>query len=448
MNYPNINTILSELEEKYPFINLAQPFAGLTGVPNYSSSGEINMPSLKVSSSVVADISSIIPELKSWNGDKYGTNNLSGGCADESVYTAVMKSIAEAIERYSITVIKKDEYIIASANELGDEAVDWRLFPKCTKQEYQNTNEILPFNPKKKIRWIKGFSLMSGKELYIPLSFTHITITTRQAEKFTLPISTGAAVHTDVYEALCRGLLEVVERDSIALTWLLKVAHPKIIFDKTLPKKFRARYASFNNSYIKQDLFDATTDLGIPVVYGIMSNMGHDSVQQVVTAASDLDPYGACAKAMREAVSTRMAVLAMDEVPNSPEECFKLEHGAVYMGHPNQRHEFDFLLKSPQEKSIASMVNPQITDSQKKLQWLVKQLRSKNIEAYAVELSTDEFKTHGLRSIKVFIPQLMPMSYMTFSKFLAHPRLYDYARYLGKKDFTADQANPLPQPFA
>ena len=92
-NNININVLLSELENKYPFLNLAQPFAGLTGTPSYSSSSEINMPSLMVSSSLVADISSIIPELKSWNGDNYGTNNMAGGCADESISTAIMKSV-------------------------------------------------------------------------------------------------------------------------------------------------------------------------------------------------------------------------------------------------------------------------------------------------------------------------------------------------------------------
>jgi ribosomal protein S12 methylthiotransferase accessory factor len=151
---------------------------------------------------------------------------------------------------------------------------------------------------------------------------------------------------------------------------------------------------------------------------------------------------------MREAVSTRMAVLSMEESPETAEECFKLEHGAVFMGHPERRSAFDFILKSNNTRSITSMVNPKITDSKQKLSWLVKQLRNQKIEAFAVELSTDEFIPHGLRAIKVFIPELMPMSYSFTNKFLAHPRLYKYAEYLGIKDFSPEHVNPFPQPFA
>ena len=43
------------------------------------------------------------------------------------------------------------------------------------------------------------------------------------AERFINMVSTGTAAHSDLREAVLGGLLEVVERDAIALTWLQRL---------------------------------------------------------------------------------------------------------------------------------------------------------------------------------------------------------------------------------
>jgi ribosomal protein S12 methylthiotransferase accessory factor len=445
---PNIQSMLVDLEEDYPFVKLAQPFAGVTGMPRISPSPEINQPQLDVSTSLVSDISALVPELRSWDGRAYGESGMMGACADEEASVAAMKSIAEAAERYAMTLIRNDEYRVASADELGDEALDWRLFPRCTDEEYRTFTGLVPFDPKRKIRWVKGVSLIDGRVLYVPVSLSHIATATRRAESFTLPISTGVAVHSDIHEATARGLLEVVERDSIALTWYLRRPLPRIEVDPEKTGSFANRFRSFEASHVEQHLFDATTDLGIPVVYALMLAPGHPTAATVVTAASDLNPLGACAKAMREAVSTRLAVIAATECPDTPEECFKLEHGAAFMGRHDRQSEFDFLLNSGASVSLSDLPNWDTGDSRKNLQWLVGQLRAKKTEAVAVDLTTNELSSHGLRAVRVVIPQLMPMSYTTTARFLDHPRLHEYAKIIGKEGFTSDMVNSFPQPFA
>ena len=55
-----------------------------------------------------------------------------------------------------------------------------------------------------------------------------------RAELFTHSVSTGTAAHSDMREALLGGLLEVVERDSISLTWLQRLRLPSIEVDEVL----------------------------------------------------------------------------------------------------------------------------------------------------------------------------------------------------------------------
>lgn len=445
---PNIHRTLLDLEEDFPFVRLAQPFAGVAGIPRVTPSPEINQPQLDVATSQVGDISALVPELRSWDGKAYSESGMLGACADEDSNVAAMKSIAEAAERYAMTMIRNDEYRLATANELGEEALDWRLFPRCTEAEYANYTGLVPFDPNRKIRWIRGISLIDGRPLWVPVSLTHIAAAARRAEAFSLPISTGVAVHTSVHEAALRGILEVVERDSISLTWYLKRRLRRIEVRPEQAGAFRNRFETFERSHVRQFLFDATTDLGIPVVYGLMLAPGHPTAAIVVTAASDLNPLSACAKAMREAVSTRLAVIAQSECPEQAEDCFKLEHGAAFMGRQERQKDFDFLLDSPETVALEDLPNLDSGDSRRNLDRVVGKLRARNIEAVAVDLTTDELDRNGLRAVRVVIPQLMPLSYATRARFLAHPRLFDYAEAIGMKGFSADMVNPLPQPFA
>jgi len=441
--------ILNQLDEEYCFTKLAQPFAGLVGLPAATRPNDISQPSLVVASSSVADISTLLPELRTGNGGRFVESNLAGGCADEDYSTAMMKAVAEAAERYAMVVIRPDEYITSTANDLGKDAIDWTLFPQCTKEEYTHAQcPVVPFNPDSKIRWIKGLSMITGKSKYVPLSLTHISSSVRRAESFSLPISTGVAVHTDIYEAISRAILEVVERDSISLTWLLSLQLPHIKFDSAIPEQYSARFASFDKSNVKQYLFDATTDLGIPVVYGVMNCKGHPRVVNVVTAASDLEPYSACAKAMREAVSTRLAIDAYPYTPDSIQECFKLEHGAKFMGTPEHSGKFDFLINNSNSRNISQMSVGKFPSTKSKVEWLVSKLKAKKIEVIVSELTPDEFKDSGLRAVRVVIPQLMPLSYHCRARFLQHPRLNDYAQFIGINNFNAEDINPFPQPFA
>jgi ribosomal protein S12 methylthiotransferase accessory factor len=445
---PDISRVLMEQEPQYPFVRLAQLFAGLASLPEFSQSVEINQPQLEVAVARVGDVSILFPSLRASDGSSFGSSGISGACADERIPVAAVKAVAEAAERYAMTVLDNAETVVATANELGDSALDWRLFPRCLEREYAAFNGIVPFDPAKRMRWITGISLIDGRKLFIPVTLTHICAASRRAESFALPISTGVAVHTDVFEATSRAILEAVERDSIALTWYLRRALPRIRIPRGYDGPHAERFESFGRSQIRQYLFDATTDLGIPVVYGVMLAPNHPTVATVVTAAADLDPRVACGKAMREAVSTRLAVISSPEHPADPDACMKLEHGAAYMGHRDRLDAFDFLLGSPLRVSIDALANHDSGDSQRNLQWLIARLRNQGMEAVVVELTTDELRAAGMRAVRVVIPQLMPMSYVSAVRFLAHPRLYQYAEKVTGKPFSADMVNPFPQPFA
>jgi ribosomal protein S12 methylthiotransferase accessory factor len=135
-------------------------------------------------------------------------------------------------------------------------------------------------------------------------------------------------------------------------------------------------------------------------------------------------------------------------VPGHVEQFESLYDGATYMGRPEQRPEFDFLLQSPSRRSLSAMSIQAPEAEAARLRFLVARLRDLDMEAVAVDLTSDELREAGLWVVRVVIPKLMPMSTIYRARFLGHPRLYAYPEKAGFGRRTEADVNPAPQPFA
>ena len=91
------------------------------------------------------------------------------------------------------------------------------------------------------------------------------------------------------------------------MTWLHRLRLPRLSPTGDLTEAQRKRSGLGTVAHIRTELFDATTDLGIPVIYGV-ALADHDPVlAQLVTATCDPDPAVALVKLYREAASVRIA---------------------------------------------------------------------------------------------------------------------------------------------
>src|SRR5699024_6187160 len=135
---------------------------------------------------------------------------------DES---AELKSMAETLERYCSCTYKDNQFIYATANELGEDALDLDSIPMVSEKELQHPHCLIKRPDKsKRIRWVKGMSLTRKRPVYIPAVMVYLYIPfVTEVEQFWLPISTGCAIHTTYEKAIINGIKEVVERDAISL---------------------------------------------------------------------------------------------------------------------------------------------------------------------------------------------------------------------------------------
>jgi ribosomal protein S12 methylthiotransferase accessory factor len=272
-----------------------------------------------------------------------------------------------------------------------------------------------------------------------------------RSELFTHPVSTGTAAHHDLRSAVLGGLLEVIERDSISLTWLQRLRLPRVRVDEATLDEVAAEYYRVGNScHLHTALFDATTDYGVPVLYAVQTSDHDPTLSQLVAATCDLDPQAALSKLYRELASLRIALRAHGGTAGAGHGVptySSVVGGAVLNAARERRHVFDFLLESASSEHALADVgeSPRSTDP---LIWTVDRLASRGAEVVVVDLTTDEARQVDMRVVKVMVPEAMPLSFAHHARYLATPRLYSAPAAMGHPVHQEPDINPIPQPFA
>lgn len=421
---------------------LVQPLSGLisTVVPIPTPMGE---PKFPIRTGSLGDVSKVFGYANNMMMDG------SGGDIQEEI--ATIKAIAETTERYSsIVYSEQKQFIWASANELGKEAINLDNIPKCSQDELSHPNCMIQL-PKKDepIRWVRGVNLKDKSLVWIPAVMVYLQIPFKSnSEKFWMPISTGCAAHTSMEQALINGICEVVERDAISLTWLQKLELPKLNLDIAPDWVIPFINQMEKEPNVKHHVFNATTDLGIPTLYSVQVTEHNPNLAALVMCSTELNPYDAYVKLMRESASSRIAMQMGYVPPQDIDKFISVYDGAAYMGQHSRLHAFDFLLNSEKEQNISNIENIDTGNVHENLKKLIKKLSDKGHEVYAVDLTTDEAKRAGLYVVRIVIPTLMPLSFSYRSRYLGTPRLFKAPHLMGYPVLEEENLNSWPQPFA
>jgi ribosomal protein S12 methylthiotransferase accessory factor len=222
------------------------------------------------------------------------------------------------------------------------------------------------------------------------------------------------------------------------------------VAEADLSEQQRAAVRLGTVEHIRTLLFDATTDLGIPVIYGLQLGEHDPVLAQLVTAVCTADPADAVVKVYREATSVRIALREMARGSRAyADESISVVAGALDSGRPDRRHRFDFLLQGDRPvHALDSLPRPPDTDPRVVLAWMLDRLRAAECEVLVVDITTDEARQAGAVVVRVIVPELMPVSFDRHARFLAHPRLYTAPARMGHPIAAEADLNLAPQPFA
>jgi ribosomal protein S12 methylthiotransferase accessory factor len=372
---------------------------------------------------------------------------LGAGLSLDGADHARLVAIAEAVERYAGQELFGEEMISASANELGESAIDVNRIPRCSERERQNWARFRNFDPGSKIRWVRGIDWLTGREVWVPAVMAcYMVKEIYQSERFWNPISTGYAAHSDPAEALLRALCEVIERDAIEIVWRQMLSLPWVT-PKHYSDSVRWLCAASSRQFIDTFLFDATTDMGVPTAYCVHVAPYDGSARQLVGCATRRTFDEAAEHAILETFQVRDAVRSEEEDPEDSCSSGSIIDGARYMAKQERSPAFDFLLKDAEGRA-AEPANGIPQETAAALAWIKSRLSSKGMQAVVVDRTPDELADLGLTALCVIIPELQPMSVTGRGQYHAHPRLYEAPHLMGYRSLSEEELNPWPQPLA
>ena len=425
-------------------------------------------PVFAIWTGLLGDPSEALRSQRTWNHRaEAGNFDGAGGAIDADRARHI--AIVETMERYSSCSWTEEELVWDTPAGLGEAAIGPERWPACSATELADPDcGLIASDPRVPLRWVRGWSLTRGREVFVPAVLTYLNFPVRTpSEQFVNPISTGTAAHSDLREAVLGGLLEVIERDSIALTWLQRLRLPAVAVDpSTLGEEVAEYHRVGTSTELETHLFDATTDYGVPTLYAVQTSQVDPELAQVVAATCDIDPQRALAKIYRELASLRIALRSHARGPRAQEikgQDLTVVGGALADAELSMRHVFDFLLEGERpvhaldeigtltaSRPAAGSDSPDGASGSAgpdPLEQVVANLERAGAEAIVVDITTDEARQVGMHVIKALIPEAMPLSFSHHARYLATPRLYQAPRAMGLTVHDEAGINPVRQPF-
>jgi ribosomal protein S12 methylthiotransferase accessory factor len=245
--------------------------------------------------------------------------------------------IAEAVERYSLFWRSDVEVRCARYGELGGEALHPRELlafsdaQHAGREQWNRAGRFPPIPPRfdegVAIDWLAGTSLVTGKRKWMPAGYCLAGYRHDGMQDFWQGAGNGCAAGISVAAAASSALLELAERDAVAIWWYNRLRRPAVDLRAFHDTGMRAVEEQLRAHGRTLHLLDLTTDLPLPVFAAISTTTAGREI--VLGFASDLDAKAAARKAVAELVQLLDAPQVLPEMAHAPDLGFRswlLEH--------------------------------------------------------------------------------------------------------------------------
>lgn len=373
-----------------------------------------------------------------------------GGASGSSLFDekmALIKCIAESIERASCQTYKKSECIWSSFSKLGCNAVDPALFTYFSSSQKRNLSQEYIPDKDSEMSWTECKNLEDNKSVLLPTQLIYYSYRFQKNEqKILLPISTGAAGGTSLDSAVYKGICEIIERDSFMIFYLNKL-HGKKIDVYTIDHRVIQKMISICKRYLVEwHLINISTDLQVPVYMSIL--IDRTGIGQAVSIGlkCGLDHIEAIIGSFEEAIQTRSYTRHLYEDTQDklilPERITSIKERAIYWHEIKMIKHLEFWLTQEAKPFDEELSRINGADD---LPYLKTVLKRHKFDCFIKDITRKEVKRLPYYIVKVVIPQLQPLYLDERHPYYGNRRLYEVPKRLGYK--SNQSLNHLPHPF-
>jgi oxazoline/thiazoline synthase len=228
------------------------------------------------------------------------------GSAD-TLESARAAAYGEAVERYSLVFQGHESRVWASQSQLSVPHIPLESCLQFSREQYldrENWNHgpiafpyiPAPCTPNEAISWSPVFSLKSGQTVLAPTQVCYFYAQSPGERLVAVEDTNGCAAGQTLEMAITNAVLELIERDAIALWWTLRAKRPP--FRPDLSPADDQLLASILSEGRSVHFLDLTTDLAIPVIAAISANSHGGALAMGFGAA--FHPSLAAGRALRE----------------------------------------------------------------------------------------------------------------------------------------------------
>ncbi|HGO6079080.1 TOMM precursor leader peptide-binding protein [Burkholderia cenocepacia] len=211
------------------------------------------------------------------------------GRTDEQARTS---ALCEALERFS-SVYQGDEATVTGSIDglRADPACDAEPIHVNALQQFSERQfdardainaltrdvrkQVPPrFTSRDVIDWTPAWSLVDGRRRLVPLSYCYAeTPDSARAPAACVHNPNGCAAGSSLDEAMLQGMLELIERDAVAIWWYNRIERPGIELASFADPYFDALVHEYATFGWRVWALDITTDLTVPTVAALAENL-------------------------------------------------------------------------------------------------------------------------------------------------------------------------------
>jgi ribosomal protein S12 methylthiotransferase accessory factor len=186
---------------------------------------------------------------------------------------ALASCLGEAAELVSVCHWGDEKVVVASAAELGQEAIAPPALLHFSPAQYRCRAEInaaldghdrvpAPFDENRSITWMPVKSLDGGPDAFAPADYVLIGHSDTVDDPVCVGDSNGCAAAESFEQTVVAGFLELVERDAAAIWWHNRIARPSVDLAPLAQDVELVRWLFLRRR--RSHVLDITTDLAIP----------------------------------------------------------------------------------------------------------------------------------------------------------------------------------------
>jgi len=361
------------------------------------------------------------------------------GISFQSEYLAFLKSLSEAVERFSLLTYHKSALYKLNYYDLKSKTIDISSY-------IFNKIDV------KNLYFIRGINLTDSDLCYIPAQLVYLGKIDPKVINTGIITSTGAAAGFDKKVTLLKGIYEIIERDCFMSIFYNKISAPRILFNSLKNKKIQNLKNLCDRYKIEVATFDITNDLGIPSFLTLLIDITGIGPALSAGIKSGLNIFDAIYGSIEEAFISRIKMrfyvyknkitkinLSIKDIKNH------IDRGLYYYKKEKIK-KIEWLLNNknfvPIKKEYLENIN---LSPNKQLKYLINKLKDKGLKIYYCDITLPNFKKINFHVLKVIIPNLQLMHINENYKFINKKRMLKVLKYFGlnKKKFF----NKLPHFF-